>query len=228
MSFKYRILHRLYGRAQAYRWIARRDPALRRLMPSPTTEICIEGFPRSGNTFAVIAFEKAQGRPVRISHHLHAEGQIAWAIRHGIPTIVLLRHPLDAIASLLLRDHDYDDGLALARYLRFHRALLDWRDRLVFSKFESTVGGMNEPIAEVNRRFGTSFRGPNAAGIDSEVVFDAIDRLNADNEKGAVNQIARPDEGKSGDLSVIKARLMRNPRMAQAVDIWRDLETSAL
>ena len=32
--------------------------------PTEETEICIEGFQRSGNTFAVIAFQQAQSRTV--------------------------------------------------------------------------------------------------------------------------------------------------------------------
>jgi len=67
------------------------------------TELVIEGFARSGNTFAVAAFSLAQPRPVRLAHHLHAPAQVLLAARMGIPCIVLVRDPVDAVASRLIR-----------------------------------------------------------------------------------------------------------------------------
>jgi len=46
-------------------------PSRRHLLVTKDTEIVIEGYPRSANTFAVVAFLLAQGHPVKIAHHLH-------------------------------------------------------------------------------------------------------------------------------------------------------------
>lgn len=51
--------------------IQRLRPQRRDLVVARDTEIVIEGYPRSANTFAVAAFLLAQGRPVKIAHHLH-------------------------------------------------------------------------------------------------------------------------------------------------------------
>jgi hypothetical protein len=51
------------------------------LLVDRTTQLVIEGFPRSGNTFAVVAFEQAQRQSVRIAHHLHAPAQVMLAAR---------------------------------------------------------------------------------------------------------------------------------------------------
>ena len=66
------------------------------------TEIVIEGFPRSANSFAVNAFVLAQGRPVHVAHHVHAAAQVLAAGRAGVPAILLIREPTDAIVSYLL------------------------------------------------------------------------------------------------------------------------------
>src|SRR2546428_11249384 len=50
------------------------------------SELVIEGFPRSSNTFSIVAFETAQARPVKVKHHLHTAAQIIQAVRWGIPT----------------------------------------------------------------------------------------------------------------------------------------------
>src|SRR4051794_35640317 len=61
-----------------------------------TTDIVIEGFPRSGNTFAVVAFRLAQSRAMQVAHHLHIPAQLLWADRVGMPSMVLVRNPVDA------------------------------------------------------------------------------------------------------------------------------------
>src|SRR5205814_3293356 len=58
------------------------------------TEVVIEGFPRSGNTFAVAAFHYAQRpRDVKIAHHAHVPAQLLSAVRLGLPAVVLVRDP---------------------------------------------------------------------------------------------------------------------------------------
>src|SRR5207247_8264431 len=59
------------------RWLLHRSGEV----ATAETEICIEGFPRSGNTFAVIAFQQAQTRTVSIAHHVHAPGSVIGAAR---------------------------------------------------------------------------------------------------------------------------------------------------
>src|SRR5687768_15078094 len=68
------------------------------------TELVIEAFPRSGNTFAVVAFQLAQARPVKIAHHLHAAAQVTRGVRLRKPTLVLIRDPLKAVSSHLVRE----------------------------------------------------------------------------------------------------------------------------
>lgn len=59
--FRLRSLISLYPRL--FLPVMRRRPAHRGHIVDVDTEIMIEGYPRSGNTFAVVAFEFAQGDP---------------------------------------------------------------------------------------------------------------------------------------------------------------------
>ena len=93
----------------------------RHIIVSKDTEIVIEGFPRSVNTFAVVAFTFAQGRPVKIARHLHAPAQVIAAVRREIPCIVLIRKPRDAVLSLLVRAPHISADQALKDYIRFYR-----------------------------------------------------------------------------------------------------------
>src|SRR5919112_6338070 len=77
----------------------RLKPTYRDLLVDRKTQIVIEGFPRSGNTFAVVAFQQAQRESVRVAHHLHMPAQVIRAAKWGIPTLLLARKPTDAALS---------------------------------------------------------------------------------------------------------------------------------
>ena len=69
-------------------------PKFRDVIARSETDIVIEGFPRSANTFAVAAFQYAQRRPLTIARHTHAPAQIMLASRANIPCLVLIKFPL--------------------------------------------------------------------------------------------------------------------------------------
>jgi hypothetical protein len=121
------------------------------------TELVLEGFPRSANTFAAVAFQSAQPRPVRLAHHLHARGQILRAVGAGIPAIVLVRDPAEAVASLVMRAPHLTLRDALRGYARFYTPLIRCRDDVVIGRFADVTSDFGRVIDEVNARFGTRF-----------------------------------------------------------------------
>ena len=123
------------------------------------TDLVIEGFPRSGNTFAVAAFRLAQEpRAVRVAHHVHAPAQVLRAVALGVPALVLVREPEEAVVSLLVRDPERPPAALLRGYVRFHEPLLPHLDAIVVATFEEAVGDLGRAIRRVNERFGTRFR----------------------------------------------------------------------
>jgi hypothetical protein len=123
----------------------------------PDTEVVIEGFPRSATSFAVAAFQLAQDRKVDIAHHTHSPAQVIEAVRRGIPTLLLIREPEDAILSHLVRRPDLTVGQGLRGYVRFHRPLIRYRRGFVVGTFEQAVTRFGDLMQEVNDTFGTSF-----------------------------------------------------------------------
>src|SRR5438874_8416960 len=102
------------------------------LVSSPGVEVLIEGYPRSANSFTVAAFARAQGWPGsgggRIAHHTHAPAHVLEAIRRGIPAIVLLRDPADAVPEFVLVKPDLCLPQALRGYVRFNEPLVPRRE----------------------------------------------------------------------------------------------------
>ncbi|MEF8940976.1 MAG: hypothetical protein V5A22_14125, partial [Salinivenus sp.] len=95
------LLFRPYIWWAQYKMRGHIDP--RECRVDPATEFVLDGFQGSGNSFATVAFKSCQKTPVRIAHHLHAPAQIIQAVRWGIPTLVTLRSPADAVVSLVSR-----------------------------------------------------------------------------------------------------------------------------
>jgi hypothetical protein len=161
-------------------------PAFDDLLVTEETDICIEGFPRSANSFAVQAFRYAQPEAVRVAHHTHVPANAMQACEWRIPTVVLIRSPADAIVS----------GIALAKevqitergvesprqrvsfaawvhaWLSFYRALKPYRDRdqLLVAPFSAVIQDMGRVIERINAHLGTAvgpFKHP--AGVGAAV-----------------------------------------------------------
>lgn len=120
-------------------------------------DVVIEGYPRSANSFAVAAFEAAQTEPVRIAHHTHAPANVIAAVRRGVPALVLVREPEEAVVEFVLLKPDLTVGQALRGWVRFYRPLLPFRERFVIARTDEVLIDLAAVISRVNARFGTSF-----------------------------------------------------------------------
>ena len=121
------------------------------------TEIVIEGFQRSGNTFAYVAFDLAQGGRRRIAHHTHAAGHVRLAAKRGLPTLVTVRNPKDSVMSYVQYYPDVAMAAAVVNYVVFHTGCLAVQDKILFVPFEDVTSDMGKVTRTVNERFGTDF-----------------------------------------------------------------------
>ena len=133
--------------------LARKDQAP---VVTPETQLVMEGFPRSANSFARVAFNRAQSERVRIAHGLHVPAQVIRAAQWRIPTLVLIRRPKDAVLSLVIRDPISVDQ-ALRYYLSFYETAEKYRDAYVLGLFEEVTEDFGGVIRRINDKFGTTF-----------------------------------------------------------------------
>ncbi len=151
----------------------------RRLIVGPETDVCIEGYPRCANTFAVLAFEEAQGKCLNIAHHMHLAGQVILSVKKGIPVIVLIRDPLDAAASLLMREPELGADTCLRLYLDFYKPLVPFLDRIVVAPFKIATTDYGAIIEDVNRQFSTAFHVYRNSESADKDIFKKISNLPA-------------------------------------------------
>lgn len=81
-------------------------------------KMCIEGYMSSANTFFAYAFYKENN--VKIGHHQHVVAQVRRALKNEIPTVIMLRKPLDAVASIKSRKSFYNVDLLLKYYINLY------------------------------------------------------------------------------------------------------------
>ena len=160
---------------------------------SPDTQLVMEGFPRSANTFARVAFNSAQSERVRIAHGLHVPAQVIRAARWRIPTLVLIRKPKDAVLSFAIRDPISVDQ-ALRYYISFYETVEEYRAAYVLGLFEEVTEDFGEVIKRMNDRFKTTFAPFSHDEWNVEGVFARIEKNSRKRfgEMSMENRASRP------------------------------------
>lgn len=199
------------------------SPSNRELLVGADTEIVIEGYPRCANTFSVVAFRQAQGREVRVAHHLHAAAQILVAHKRRIPAILLIRDPVDAIVSLKIRHPELDDARCLRDYLSFYGALKDIAEYPVIADFADVTKHLDDVIREVNRRFDTRFAEFANSPEAVRAVFAEIDAIRRAARR-SLSQIATPNAEKDGRKAQVRDEVIRKldpAALQRATELYR-------
>jgi hypothetical protein len=176
---------------------------------SKDTEIVIEGFPRSANTFATVAFYMMQNREVKMAHHIHAPSQLIAAARQKIPAILLVREPADSVLSLVIRLPCLTLAQACRGYIRFYKPLLEYKESCVVAPFEQVTHHYDQVLMAVNQRYGKNFTLFTPSEENTQRCFEIIEERNREKfGGGAVSEksVARP----SSERREVKERLQHD------------------
>jgi hypothetical protein len=161
-------------------------PILLRLTPlgisrqiTDRTELVVEGFPRSGNTFTVFALQNATDNLSSIASHVHHPSQVKRAVARGIPTVLVVREPIAALSSYLTYGRHGKPGAALREYASYHRELLPYVDQILICDFTEVVSDLSSVIARINERFSMSIPPFDQSPANVDYVFGEIERNHA-------------------------------------------------
>lgn len=175
------------------------------------TELVIEGYPRSGNTFASSAFRLAQNRPVKIAYRLHASTQLISAVKLKIPAILLIREPEDAVLSWVIHRSHLTLEQALQGYISFHEAILPYCYYFVIADFDTVISNFGVIIREVNKKFDTNFQEFVHTEENVKNCFLMIDDFYRESGKGKISNkiVARPSEERYEAKALLRQRLKK-------------------
>lgn len=188
-------------------------PDKRATLARPDTAIVIDGFLRSGNTFSVAAFAVANGAGLHVGRHLHGAPHILRAVRLGLPTVVLVRRPKDAVSSYLVRRPTLTPDDALLEYLDFYRTAWAARDHFVVGLFDQVVDDFGSVIEAVNGRYGTSFTPYHPTPENEAAAFALVEEMNRLECRGELveTHVGRPSAQRAARKQEI-VELMRRQR----------------
>lgn len=185
----------------------RRD-ALSRFV-TQKTDIVIEGFPRSGNTFAVAAFSIAQDRNYNIARHTHKIMQIIRAVEMNIPAVVLIRPPTDAVLSLNIRQPHISLEQGLRNYVRYYNGIKPFKSCYLLAEFNEVVNDFGSVINRLNNQFGTTFTPFHNSLENRKKTFKLVEKMGREHSGKQMideNIVGRP----SKDRNILKINLRKN------------------
>lgn len=172
------------------------------------TDLLIEGFPRSANTFAVTALRFAQARPVSLAHHVHTAAHVSSAVDAGVPALVLVRPPRQAIVSAVIRKPSLVIGELADRYASFHHAVRPLTEHVEVATFDQVTTDYGAVISRINARFGTEFVPFDHTDENVAACFAQVDELSQKRTGGALDGsvVARPSSQKHDRRDAVYAR----------------------
>jgi hypothetical protein len=166
-------------------------PGRNRKIAGPQTDIVIEGFPRSANTFFYWYFDTAQAVPVNVAHHLHSPYQLRTAARYRLPCVFLTRNPLDCAASAILRDPRLSASDLLQAYQALYSTAAKHAHDILIVPQKLAIEDPNFVIGAVNAKYGRDFN-----TLPEERLPEVYERINKRHLE--VWQLAEADPMKLG------------------------------
>jgi hypothetical protein len=170
------------------------------------TDIVVEGYPRSANTYVTALLMVLNGDRLKLGRHLHGSAQLIQAIKQDIPPVLLVRKPIDAISSLIMRAPHLPPSLLLRNYISFHKQLVKYIDQLVVIDFYDATNNMDKVIEHLNSNFNITLSMPGNDDLTEKVnaMIDEMDML--DRKDSNVNSltVGRPSQERKAKSSVVK------------------------
>ncbi len=215
-----------------YRFLGRWPPlwrALNAVRPSPPphrlksdTELILEGFPRCANSFAVLAFQELQPGSVRLAHHTHVAATVHEGTRRGIPTVVLIRRPREAVSSVLVRRPALTPRNVLGTYCQYYRDVARLGP-LVLADFRVVTREFHRIVRQVNRLFGTRFVEDPLTSTQRQNVMDWISELDAQSSGSRIRTLSKPHPGRTERKRKVKEALQGLDALPKATRLYEHL-----
>jgi hypothetical protein len=166
---------------------------------SERSDIVIEAFPRSANTYCVAAFRTLSNDQLSIASHMHAAAQLQLAQRLKKPALLIVREPIDAIASLSIRRPLVKKSLLIKEYIAFHKKIYPLVNKgcLAVISFDSVVNNKKKLLEVAQDLLGDNVGccGMSDDEFDRKVVA-LVEEMEQKDSGGSVREthVARPSK----------------------------------
>lgn len=180
----------------------------------PNTDLLIEGFPRSANTFFMRIIRAATKSQLRIASHVHRPEQISMAAHYGVPGIVIFRDPLECVASLVVRNSGYEISDNLKLYQSFCRKALDADpNRILLLDFTAVIESPGHFAEAVLAHFDIPH-----VPIDAELIVQSTQ-----DQRKVQTTSSLPNAQKDAMKAEVYDEIRADPNFAMAVDLFQEV-----
>lgn len=189
-----------------------------------STDIIIDGYPRSGNSYARAMVLQSNPHLV-VTSHLHSYRSILDGAKRGIPTVVLIRSPAECVSSFLQFLPGLPISVAVKEYLRLYSHIRPVARSVVILDFVTLTANPGELATRCNAKFGSNIQPYGKSNANEADVFTMIDNAAYNFAPNRVSQVVgRPDAGRRPIGEVLRC-LSTNDRglMDRAETLYAEL-----
>lgn len=194
-------------------------------LPHPPAKVFITGIGRSGITFAGWLFrELFPDQP--FASHFHTIASLKTARKKGIPTVVLIRNPLDCAASAVVKNISAGRGNEDTNIDRAINDYIDYYSYVEKNRDDFTVVGFKTVTQSPDRFIGVLADLKIVEEYPKQAVLSAAERvLNRlrDTDKRPPEQRMVPNARKENTKDAIKQKISRHPALAEATKLFESL-----
>lgn len=191
---------------------------------TPETQIVLDGFPRSGNSYLFALMAVTQSSELKMAHHLHSVAHIKESVRRRLPTVVIARDPREAVLSYLAFDSKVPLEDSLLDWISFYSQVLKLNtSAYVVAEFGEFIKDANPLIHKINQVFGLSL-----SGIKQEIHGKAAKvYLEQHSQKlYSMSHQSQPSRERNEFKETIRGELEKEPHkslLVEAIQIFDDL-----
>jgi len=202
----------------------------RRRLPKASDHLFFTGFPRSGNTYLgsliVHCFPSLE-----FTTHLHTVGSIKIALSNNLKTLVVIRNPLDSVASFLAYHSDDLDSVPtkrqvrhfLSKYCRYFRFLNDKKDVIQFISFKNMIVDKKSTIRGIAEILGL----PDFE-LSDDLLKDVDRKMRKVEAKKRSNAGSLPNEQKQVYKARVSKLIIADANFGQCSDLFNSLEARTI
>lgn len=199
------------------------------LFPSEKTDIHITGYPRSANTFAT-EFAKLYFSELSIKSHIHSTVSLKKALKYNVDTFVLIRNPIDAISSYVIRSNEqYGNNTnkflnyAIYDYLYYYNYVLNNINEFIILKFETVIESPSKFLEVISNNFGEI----NHNEIDQNKVKELYKKVYEDKKKEDSNRektlSSLPNKKKNKIKDDIKPKIKKHNKYKEIISLYKEI-----
>ena len=203
---------------------ARKYP-FNKMTVNSSTEVCIDGYPRCANSYAVYAFKLSN--KVIIGHHHHVPAQIFRSVAMRIPTIVPIRLPEESVSSFLIFQNSTNADLYIKTYINFYKSIRHLFDRVVIADFDVIINDFNKVINSVNTKYNTNFNLIENLKEKQNEIFERLKEINNLFFGSNKRKLMYPDKSRERFKQEAKFLVKSSRFLEEANDIYEEILNSS-